>query len=205
MAQAYKFQVSMPVTDTLPRNRMTNVFHLEHTTGGLLDTDLDSMCDDIAELWQTRYVNAANEVQVKAYDIDAVPNYPRAETVVNSGVAWTIQQPREIACVLSFSGVNRGNKRERGRLYLEPGISSTTLSTGSLRPSAAVLQWCLEWYTTPNASLPDLGGVDWKFGVYSKRGAKFTQAQQAWVNDDWDVQRRRGLRESTRVQATREG
>jgi hypothetical protein len=205
MATTYKFQVSMPVTDTLPRNRMQNVFHMEHVTGGLLATDLKSMCDAIVGLWQARYSNSSNEVACKAYDIDAVPNYPRAESIVNAGVAWTMAQPREICCCLSFAGSNKGNRRQRGRIYLEPGISSTTLNTGTLRPSGAVLQWCLDWYTKANASLPDLGGVDWKFGVYSKAGAAFTQSQQAWVNDDWDVQRRRGLRESTRVQATREG
>jgi hypothetical protein len=205
MATTYKFQVSMPVNDTLPRNRMANVIHLQHVVGALADTDLEAMCADIAELWQTRYANTSNEVQVKAYDVDAVPNYPRADVVVNAGVAWAMAQPREICCCLSFAGIHKGNRRQRGRIYLEPGISSTTLSTGALRPPQAVLDWCLQWYTEPNASLPDLGGVDWQFGIYSVTGKSFTQAQQAWVNDDWDVQRRRGLRESTRVQATREG
>jgi hypothetical protein len=205
MAQTYKFQIAMPVTDTLPRNRMVNVIHLQHTTGGILDTDLEAMCDDIAGLWQARYANATNEVHVKAYDVDAVPNYPRAESIVNSGVAWTMNQPREICCCLSFAGANKGNRRQRGRIYLEPGISSTTLDCSTLRPSPTVMNWCLQWYTEPNASLPDLGGVDWQFGVWSIAGQQFTKSAQAWVNDDWDIQRRRGLRESTRVQATREG
>lgn len=205
MAQTYKFQVSMPVTDTLPRNRMQNVIHLEHSIGALADTDLESMCADIVELWQVRYVDASREVSCKAYDVDAKPNYPRAEVVVNSGMAWNMQQPREICCCLSFASSQKGNRRQRGRIYLEPGIASTTLSCSSLRPSQAVLDWCLAWYTTPNESLPDLGGVDWKFGVWSRVAQDFTQSQQAWVNDDWDVQRRRGLRESTRVQAVREG
>jgi len=63
----------------------------------------------------------------------------------------------------------------------------------------------LSWYTLPNESFPDIGGVDWKFGVWSKTYKHFTQTTQAWVNDEWDIQRRRGLRETTRVQAIREG
>jgi len=205
VATTYKFQVSMPVTDVLPRNRMVNVFHMEHVTGGLDDAALEDICSDVAAMYQTRYNGAAGEIQVKAYDVGAVPNYPRADVIVNSGVAWQTSYPREIGIVLSFAGANRGNRRERGRLYLEPGISTTGLSTAAVRPNQAVLDWALLFYTDPNASFPDLGGIDWKFGVYSRVAQDFTQSQQAWVNDDWDVQRRRGLRESTRVMAQREG
>jgi hypothetical protein len=90
-------------------------------------------------------------------------------------------------------------------MYLAPGIASVGLMDVALRPSQAQLDWALAFYTESNNSLPDLGGVDWKFGVWSKMAGKFTQTQQAWVNDDWDIQRRRGLRETTRVTATREG
>jgi hypothetical protein len=204
MPQTYAFQVSMPVTDTLPRNRFSNTIHLEHTIGSIADTDLGSMCDDIIELWQVKYANAANEVMCKAYDVDAVPNYPRATRVVNVGTPWQTSHPREIALVLSYSGTNAGNKNERGRIYLAPQLTSTGGTLG-LRPTQAVLDWALGWYTTGNASLPDLGGVDWKFGVWSRNLKDFTQTQKAWCNDDWDVVRSRGLRESTRVTATREG
>ena len=204
MATVYKFQVSLPLYDTLPRNRCTNVFHLEHVTGGLGDPDLETMCSDIAELYQTRYGRTDKEVMVKAYDTDAKPNYPRATVVVNGGFPWAINAPPEVALCLSYAADNRGNKSERGRIYLQPQIG---LAPGSLllRPSDAQLDAALLWYTAPNASFPDLGGVDWKFGVYSPTYKKFTQSTQAWVNDDWDIQRRRGMRESKRVAITREG
>jgi hypothetical protein len=205
MAQTYKFQVSMPVTDTLPRNRMTNVVHLEHVSGGLLDTDLEDMCADIVQMYSTHYGDASREVQCKAYDTDAVPNYPRADVVINSGNPWGINYPREIALCLSFAGDQKGNRRQRGRIYLCPFIVSTATGQPTLRPTAAHLDWALKFYTEANNSFPDLGGVDWKFGVWSSVAKDFTQATQAWVNDDWDVQRKRGLRESTRVQAIREG
>jgi hypothetical protein len=205
MATVYKFQVSLPVTDTLPRNRFVNAFHMEHVTGGLIDADLEDMCGDVAALYQAHYGDATREVDVKAYDTDAVPNYPRAEVVVNAGAAWPMTTPRELALVLSFSGPNRGNRRERGRMYLSPHLVVSQASAIGLRPSQGIMDWALAWYTESNNSFPDLGGVDWKFGVWSKAGNSFRQSTQAWVNDDWDVQRRRGLRESTRVSADREG
>lgn len=204
MATTYGFQVSMPVTDTMPRNRIVNHFHMEHVTGGVLDADLESMCQDIVELYQVRYGFTNKEIQCKAYDVDAVPNYPRAEVIVNVGIPWPISTPREICLCLSYAAEHRGNKSERGRMYLQPQLATAGAVIG-VRPTAAQLTWALDWYTVSNASLPDLGGVDWKFGVYSPTYNKFTQSQQAWVNDDWDVQRRRGLRESTRQTATREG
>ena len=204
MGQTYKFQISMPVTDTLPRNRISNTVHFEHVTGGQSDGQLSTMCADIAAMYGKRYGNLTREVQVKAYDVDAVPNYPRADVVVNLGVPWPCATPPEVALCLSFAGVHRGNKRERGRIYLMPQISATATG-GALRPTAGQMAWALAFYTTANESFPDIGGVDWKFGIRSKVGNSFTQAQQAWVNDDWDHVGKRTTRESTRQTATREG
>jgi hypothetical protein len=204
MAGVYKFTISLPVNDTLARNRFTNTVHFEHVTGGQSDDQLRTMCTDIAAMYQKRYGNLTKEVQVKAYDTDAVPNYPRADVVVNAGQAWTCTSPPEVALCLSFAGAHRGNKRERGRIYLAPAIGAIGAG-GTLRPSAAHMTWALAFYTTPNESFPDIGGVDWKFGIWSKVGQKFTQATQAWVNDDWDHVGKRSTRESTRQSVTREG
>ena len=204
MAQVYAFQISLPLIDTLPRNRQSNTLHFEHAIGGLQDAALQTMCQDLVGLYQTKYGNTSRELVCKAYDTDAVPNYPRAAVTVNPGVVWTQSSPPELALVLSYAANNRGNKSERGRMYLNPAIVAGA-TPPLLRPGTAVMTWALGWYTTANASLPDIGGVDWKFGVWSPTYKKFTQSQQAWVNDDWDIQRHRGLRETTRQTATREG
>jgi len=204
VATVYKFQVSLPVQDTLPRNRISNTIHMQHVVGSQSDEQLEQICADLAAMYGTRYGNATREIQVKAYDTDAVPNYPRASVVVNLGVPWPVSTPPEVALCLSFAGEHRGNKRERGRIYLMPQISAT--ATGAaMRPTSGQMNWALAFYTTANESFPDIGGVDWKFGVWSKTGGTFTQAQQAWVNDDWDHVGKRTTRESTRVTATREG
>lgn len=204
MAQTYAFQVSMPVTDTMPRNRITNTLHFEHVIGGVVDDALNTMCQDIAAMWQTRYGIANKEVMVKAYDTDAVPNYPRATVVVNPGQFWTCVHPHEVALCLSYAGANKGIRNERGRIYLMPSIAAGGMAVAE-RPDNAVMAWALAFYSTANSSLPDLGGIDWKFGVWSKTYKKFTQAQQAWCDDEWDTQRKRGLRPTTRVTSTREG
>jgi len=204
VATTYAFQVSVPVSDALVRNRVSNTFHLQHTIGSLLDTDLESMCQDIVAMWQARYGNPTHEVHCKAYDTDAVPNYPRAEAIVNVGSIWPVDVPREVALCLSWAGAHRGRKDERGRMYLMPGLNPSLAAYGA-RPSTAALDWALAWYDTPNQSFPDLGGVDWQFGTWSPTYKKFTPSQQAWVNDDWDTMRSRSLRETTRVTSARQG
>jgi len=206
MGQVYKFTVQMPVTDVLPRNRISNSFHMEHVSGGLLDADLQDMTDDIIAMYAARYGISSHEIVAKAYDVDATPNYPRATSVMNAGDVWICPHPREVALCLSYAGTNRGNKSERGRIYLMPSIAAGAAGGIDMeRPSTTALAWAMAFYTTANASFPDLGGVDWKFGVYSPTYKKFTQTKQAWCNDEWDTQRRRGLRETTRQSVNRDG
>jgi len=206
MPQTYKFQVSMPVGDIAPRNRCTNVVHLEHVAGSVLGTDLEAICGDLAGMWQTLYGTSAHEVSCKAYELGPPPQLPKAQVTIAAGSPWPINFPSEVALCLSFAGDNRGDKRRRGRIYLMPQATvGLGFTTAVLRPTPAIMNWALGFYTTANNSLPDIGGSDWKFGIYSGVGKHFTQAEQAWVNDEWDTQRRRGLRETSRVSATREG
>jgi hypothetical protein len=206
VATVYKFTTSLPVSDTLPRNRITNTIHLEHVTGGINDDALESMCADLVAVYRDKYPGSVGEITTKAYDTDAKPNYPRAVVTEHAGNPWGCNTNHELALVLSFAGPNRGDKSGRGRIFTMPqllgGPQSPTIGE---RPTGPIMDWALSFYSTPNSSFPDLGGVDWKFGIWSPTYKRFTQAQQAWVNDDWDVMRSRGLRESTRRTATREG
>jgi hypothetical protein len=63
----------------------------------------------------------------------------------------------------------------------------------------------LDLYRASDSSFPDLGGIDWKFGIWSHTQHAFHQAEYAWVDDEWDTQRRRGRRPLSRVESTREG
>ncbi len=204
MPQTYKFVVSMPVDSLLPRDRQSNTLHFQHSIGSVADTALDTMCADIIGVYQARYAHADKELTCKAYDVDAKPNYPRAVKTVNPGIIWEQLLPHEIALCLSYAGTNRGNKAERGRIYLNPCLYFAQTAI-LLRPSQAQMDWALGFYSTSNASFPDVGGVDWQFGVWSKTYQKFTQTKQAWSNDEWDTQRRRGLRETTRRSIARDG
>lgn len=199
-----RFTISMPVYDLMPRNRIANTIHLERVGAAPGDGDLDQMCNDIVAIYQHHYANAAKEIRCTAYDVDAVPNYPRASVVVNEGQAWTTSHPHEVALCLSFYADYRGNKNTRGRIYLMPQIAAGGIGITE-RPSSTAMQWALNFFSEPNNSFPDLGGLDWKFGIWSRNLKSFAQAQHAWVDDEWDTVRSRGLRATTRITSDREG
>lgn len=203
----YRFQVSYPVHSLLPRDRFTNTFHMEKVAGAALGTDLDSICDDICTMFGTRLGAATREVACKAYDVPHVqPNPPRSSRVKNLGVLWTPLSYTEGALCLSFAA-NASLPRERGRMYLPIGIArNASIDTAfGTRPTTPQMQWALDFYSVANASLPDLGGIDWKFGVWSPSNNSFKQTTKAWVDNEWDTVRSRGLRESARLTSVRDG
>lgn len=207
MPQTYKFQITMPQVSTLPRDVISHTFHMQHSVGGLLSTDLDSVCQASAELFQKHYGGLAggHKVTCKVYEMGAAPQIPKSEKTVGT-LSWPANCPREIALCLSFA--KRANvPRERGRLFMSVGayLGSPLVSVTTERPNATLLSRVAGLYHTANESLPDLGGIDWKFGVWSPTNSAFYQTSQAWVDDEWDTVRSRGVRPTTRVNSVREG
>lgn len=205
MPTTYKFSVICPQGSMLPKDQVINTFHMQNVGGLLTDTEFDPLLDDICDLWQSHYGNVSRMVTCRVYNVGAPPQYPIAEKVKGTAT-WGVRCPREIAICLSYAK-DRRRPRERGRMYLSPGMreGGTALDLSGARPGSDVLNWALAWYSTSNDSFPDLGGVDWKFGVYSPTNGTFSQTKEAWVDDEWDTVRSRGLQPSTRVSSVRDG
>jgi len=133
----------------------------------------------------------------KAYDVSRPkPNYPVYEKETGGGTAGVAAMPREIAMCLSFyAGTNQ--KRRRGRLYI-PAFWG--VATGALpeRPTAAHR----DKVGTLATILQDLGGVDVDWSVWSGVDGQARAVTNWWVDDEWDIQRRRGLRGTTRSAGT---
>jgi hypothetical protein len=124
--------------------------------------------------------------------------------------------PREVAFCLSYHGYlvgqaeevadgpdagvarDRPAARHRGRIYLGP-LSQAALTAGTeSRPGNAVQVIALAMATyllTPPAPLYD-NGCEWV--VYSRKNAFAYPVTGAWVDNEWDTQRRRGLRRTVR-------
>lgn len=206
MPETYKFQVSMSADTSLPRDAVTNTLHFQHVAGGILPTDAEAMCQAILTLWYSKYAagGTTRVAKVTAYKLGAPPQFPIAEKSGGS-IPWVTGSNREQAICLSFAR-NKKLPRERGRIFLCPGLRVPQLSDiAQPRPTSTSMLWALSFYSTSNDSLPDVGGPDWKFGVYSPTNNSFVQASEAWVDDEWDVVRSRGLQPTTRQTSVREG
>lgn len=190
---AHRFVVSIASDGLLARDRVVNTLCFNDTENVITPSDTQALSDDIAELYDTTFALSTrpNEVRVRAYDLDAAPNFPIAESVRNGGAASAATCPREVALCLSFySEFNR--PRRRGRIYVPAFLLE---SSPGIRPSAATrtkLQGLAEGFR-------DIGGIDIDWSVWSQADITARKVTHAWINDEWDTQRRRGLRETQRT------
>jgi hypothetical protein len=153
----------------------------------------------LANALKTNLINNANVAtkpfKVSIYDAKkAPPSYPLA-TAEQTGTAPGSTTARELCLCLSYYAVNN-RPSLRGRMY----IPVTLLGGGTIpvRPSSGLMTSCLGWKSTFGAGLP--ASTFWT--VYSRKLGTDAQVTNVWVDDEWDIQRSRGLRGTTRQVAT---
>jgi len=195
-------QVSVPVVDALPRNRVVITPCFRHSTefGLLSGPDFDSLADDLANGFWT-WAGSPGEVRVKLYNLAGQPPHdPVANRVVHEGVIATYDMPRELSICLSFSG---GPNRpwNRGRLYLPAKWSGVTSGSIGLRPTTTQMAKAGALVST----LAGLGGANVDWIVWSRKLAAATRVERWFVDDEWDIQRRRGMKPTTRSSGTTSG
>ena len=195
--------VQWQVGSALPRDVMqiTPCFRAQTP---MLPTDTanwTTLADDIRNIFAGSWTDkATNQMTVKLYDIEGTdkPNRPRATSVKYAGQAAEASAMREIALCLSFYGGPNGPSN-RGRLY----IPAWLFLAGSVpvRPTQANRDKVAEL----PALLSAVGGTNIDWGVWSTTRDQFTKVDHWFVDDEWDVQRRRGLKPSARSAGTTGG
>lgn len=188
-----RFQVKMGADTPLPRDQFVNVLHFD--AGTIVGTDEEALCNDLADIYAAFWSSPNREIKVTAYSVGPAPNPPLASATRNSGMFPASTSPREVALCLSFRGaVNQ--PRHRGRIYM-PAVRWPSSAWG-LRPDVAFRNELLGLAS----QFADLGGTDVDWGVYSPSDGLLRPVQLAWVDDEWDIMRSRGLRSTSRVQST---
>lgn len=185
----------MMADTALVRDRVVMTPHFNDVGIG---TDPDTLCEDLATALQTYFLPAnGREISVTAYDAQGTPPVlPQGNAIRNVGLAPVSSSPREVALCLSFyAGTN--TPRRRGRLYI-PYFAISTSSAGGPRPGSVDR-------TKVGALVPiltGLGGTDVDWCVYSRVDDTPHAVTNWWVDDEWDTQRTRGLRSTTRTVGT---
>lgn len=190
-----RLQCAMLADTAFPRDRMV-INPTFEMTGALHDPQ--QLATDLATALDS-YWTSIGEIIVKAYDVEGTkPVYPSGSSTKNASAMRNSTLPRELACCLSFYA-GQNVPRRRGRLFLP--ISLVTGAAVTLRPSTAVRTKVSELVPI----LAGLGGVDVDWVVYSQRDHAAHKVTNWWVDDEWDVQRSRGLRATTRLTGTTSG
>lgn len=194
----YKTHISIPVDSNLPRDRMLITPHFNVSGAAPTALALATALADKMATWLT----VATPIEVKVYTQDGGDSGPPLATYTKNPASpfLTTTTPREISLCLSyFSTANV--KRQRGRLYI-PANWIMKASSGSVlgqRPTAS--------YQNSVALLADsvlkgvsASGAQW--GFWSTVTASFRAVTDYWIDDEWDIQRKRGLRPTSRVTGT---
>lgn len=185
-------QVSIAADSVLPRDRMVNVLHFDNPIG--MPDNPEALCNDLAVVYDTKvlFSPGTNEIDVRLYH-ESIKGPPLGKKVINTGKAPVSPCPREVSLCLSFRG-EKNTPSTRGRLFIPVSLIMSPTGGLSTRPPLAFRDRLLALADSISA----LGGIDIDWGVYSPRNDTFVKAVHAWVDDEWDTVRSRGLRATTR-------
>lgn len=154
--------------------------------------DAESLANNVLDAFGTAFpLLASVHKEAKVYDVEGTPPvYPQAH-VIRPGSPHPLSTPGEIAICLSFSN-DQPTKYTRGRIYLPVWLMNAGMAG---RPSNAVLTSAVGL----GQQLYNVGGANVDWIVWSKTTKKAAGITQWWCDDEWDTQRSRGLRPTTRV------
>jgi hypothetical protein len=187
----WRLQTSWAKDSISPRDRMVITPHFNDIGA---TTDPQNLCNDWLAALQA-ITATTGELRVTAYDAQgSKPVYPQGDAIVFKGVTQATSLPRELAVCLSFYS-ERNVPRQRGRLYLPGwfvGIAAPGLRPPSSLPKIEQLAQAAQ----------DLGGPDVDWCVYSRATDAARSVTNWWYDNEWDVQRSRGLTGSGRVLGT---
>lgn len=198
---SYRVQIVLRTADNNPTNYITNTWHCAAIT----DSDASDFATAVITLhkalnFQYSGQLAQNNHEYKIYDLtDPVPRAPIYEGLWSFASAPAGDGlPPELCVCLSYqapkiSGVPQS--RRRGRIYLGPFDSSLNVSG---RPTSALITAIANaGEALLNAGIATAG--DWNWAVYSTVLGGTADVTNGWVDDEWDIQRRRGRLASTRT------
>lgn len=199
-------QVSMPGESGLPQDQVVNTLHF-FLPVAVTDPPLDEISAALTAFYQIIDEELAGQLidspaSVTYYDLsEPEPRVPiRTPDLIALTVDATDALPPEVALALSFQAPKvsgEDQRRRRGRIYVGP-FTETGSSAG--RPAAALL-------TTMESALQGLlddatAATTWAWVVYSRVGDSVATITEAWIDNEWDTQRRRGRVATDRILIT---
>lgn len=148
---------------------------------------------DALKGYRSKAVNPAAS-WYRAYDLDDdEPRAPVLEEQFNSGTTATTAAPPELAICMSYEAPHTSGepqRRRRGRIYLGPwGVNAIDTSDPIIKSSL------MGDLVTATQNLLDASqaATTWSWQIYSRMNEASIEVVHAWVDNAWDIQRRRGV------------
>jgi hypothetical protein len=192
----FRTQVSVLGDTGLPGDALVVTPHFSDETGVVNP-------DTLAQALATNtlaYIGVAGYVTAKVYEEKTgLPNYPLStKTAGTAGTPVITTAPREIALCLSYyAGFNR--PRFRGRLYIPWTWVAKHVGAGTtpgLRPVTGQMDGTLDFASVVLKPLKSTANASWC--VYSTVDHTHGPVTNYYCDDEWDTQRRRGLKPTSR-------
>jgi hypothetical protein len=200
----YRVQCEIAMASGVPEDKAVNTWHCiadDLTNLDLFLTQLTTFYSSSDDKFSSLVATSGH--RIRAYDLaDLKPRAPVRDIPLSGITAvGSSTLPPEIALVVSFQGPQQSGipqARRRGRIYFGPltGLMNTT----SGRPGGAP-------YTGLVSAVQTLldasqAATTWAWAVYSPTNDTAIEVTSAWVDDEFDVQRRRGRQRTTRTLLT---
>lgn len=192
----YRFQAAV-WHDSLDSRDACVINPVINATAGPADTA--QLAQDLIDGIQSSFSQCVNtRIRVKVYDVQqSKPNYPLAIVEEKPLIVAAANACRELAIVLSFYS-HQNVKRKRGRLFIPLHWMQTSSVSTPARPTSGA--W--DQIVTFVGVLKDLGGLAEDWSVYSEVDDTARAVTDWWIDNEWDVQRSRGLKANSRVTGT---
>jgi hypothetical protein len=194
----YKVVLSTPVGSTLPRD-------YEMVTPHFKDIAATLSAAAAATAWAgafAAWLGTGVEIRCTIYRADLPFSGPPVAAATAGSVGSSLHPPvpQEIALCLSYYATSN-IKRSRGRLYLPASWLLKHLSTVTVdnRPDGATRNAALTFAASVLTANEASG---WQWHLHSKADSAFKRVTNVYVDDEWDTQRRRGQKPTTRSSAT---
>lgn len=207
-----RVQIAFTNDSNLPRDEAQNVWHFNTpsdvaSAGPDIETVLSDFYDEAhSNILFSNLITGA--IGIKVYDLeDAMPRPPVYEGSFSLTGTMGAPFPAEVAIAMTYqapqqAGVNQ--QRRRGRIYLGPiATAASAGGTGDLRVSSSA-RTDIAQAASDLIAQTVLPGLVWS--VYSPTidatstlSAAFATVTNGWIDDAFDIQRRRGLAPTTRT------
>lgn len=207
-----RLQVIVPMKSGIARDSAVNVLHW--LAPPVTENSLQAIADGVGNFYKLLTDQYSTKVdgagtRIKMYNMalpePRVPIYDQLLGCPNPAFASCL--PSEIAMCLSFqaprvSGLEQA--RRRGRIYLGPW-SQNSIAAGTDRPSGSLINNIRDAGSSLLDFSTDATAGTWV--VYSRRNDpqegfgdfSLSPVTELWVDDAWDVQRRRGIDPTSRT------